>query len=134
MCQLTNSPLSLNLRGRVKHIRGDAMLPPFFKKKNERRSVRPAKHHSAITHRLCPLGSLVRPPTNLENSNVDKYKINNTTEISRKILNYLITKSYHKMQKNISKIANLRYIKGKQAGRTYHTQHKVQPHTPASNI
>ena len=36
------------------------------------------------------------------------------------------------MQKNISKITNLRYIKGKQAGRTYHTQNKVQPHTPAS--
>lgn len=36
------------------------------------------------------------------------------------------------MQKNSRKITNLRYIKGKQAGRTYHTQHKVQPHTPAS--
>jgi hypothetical protein len=65
---------------------------------------------------------------------VDKYKINNTTEISRKILNYMITKSYHKIQKNSRKIANLRYIKGKQAGRTYHTQHKVQPHAPASNL
>lgn len=36
------------------------------------------------------------------------------------------------MQKNISKIANLKYNTDKQAGRTYHTQHKVQPHTPAS--
>jgi hypothetical protein len=60
---------------------------------------------------------------------VDNYKINNTTKISRKILNYMITKSYHKMQKNSRKIANLRYIKDKQAGRTYHTQHKVH-HTP----
>jgi len=33
------------------------------------------------------------------------------------------------MQKNSRKITNLRYIKGKQAGRTYHTQHKVH-HTP----
>lgn len=33
------------------------------------------------------------------------------------------------MQKNSRKITNLRYIKGKQAGRTYHTQHKDH-HTP----
>lgn len=65
-----NSPRSLNLlRGRVKHTRGDAMLPPFSKRKtNAEASVLP-NIISAITHRLCPLGSLVRPPTNLENSN-----------------------------------------------------------------
>lgn len=36
------------------------------------------------------------------------------------------------MQKNSRKITNLRYNTDKQAGRTYHTQHKVQSHTPAS--
>jgi hypothetical protein len=104
-----------------------------FFQKEKRTPKRPsAKHHLAITPWLRPLGSCVRPSPNLENSNDFLWtitKINNTIKISRKILNYLITKSYHKMQKNISKITNLRYIKGKQAGRTYHTQHKVH-HTP----
>lgn len=45
------------------------MLLLFSKRKtNAEASVLP-NIISAITHRLCPLGSLVRPPTNLENSN-----------------------------------------------------------------
>ena len=67
-----NSPRSLNLfTGEGKSINVETQCFLLFKikrKTNAEASVLP-NIISAITHRLCPLGSLVRPPTNLENSN-----------------------------------------------------------------
>ena len=113
------------------------MLPPFFKKKNERRSVRPAKHHfSHNPQAVSNQNSLIGPPTSRKSRVfLDNFRINNTTKNTSRITKKAITFGQHKMTRRTRKNPINRYNTDKQAGEHlphttgfYHTPREPKHH------